>query len=145
MKKINFNKYKFKLRSLPNSKTAPRYLEYIIYFILVFVIYNFIYICLFSDGFAPTLHPLMVLALPIGFIHLYSTIENEYKNVKRDTFKEVIVFIRLKQHQSLIETLEDNPEILNERYDKKGLLYWAKHYKNVQANSIIIEQMKKPK
>ncbi|MEA9357242.1 hypothetical protein SHI21_13540 [Bacteriovorax sp. PP10] len=145
MKKIDFNKYKFKLRSLPNSKTASRYLEAVIYFIIIFVIYNFINICLFSDGFMPTLPALLVLALPIGFIHVYSTIETEYKNVKRDTFKEVIVHIRLRQTQSLIEKLEDNPEILNEKYQKKSLLYWAKHYKNIQANSIIIEQMKKPK
>lgn len=145
MKPFNFSQYKFKLRSLPNSKNFSRYLERFIYFLLVLVIYNFINICLFVDGLMPSLPAPFVFALPIIFIHLYCTIENEYKNVTRDTFKDVIVYIRLRQTQSLIETLENNPEIINENYNKKSLLYWARHYKNTQANSIIIEQMKKSK
>lgn len=143
MKTIDFNKYKFKLRSLPNSKTLPRYIESYNYWFLALVIFNFIDICLFSEGLMPTIPAPFVFAIPIVFVHIYTTLENEYKNVSRDTFKEVIVFIRLKQSQSLIETLEDNPELLKEHYNKKSLLYWARHYKNIEANSIIIEQLKK--
>ena len=63
--------------------------------------------------------------------------------MSKDTFKEIVVHIRLNQTQSLIERLEENPEIIKSRFDKKSLLYWARHYKNLEAHKIIIEQMKK--
>lgn len=91
----------------------------------------------------PTIPTPAIFIIPIGFFHLYNTIEGEYKNVKRDTFKDVVVHIRLNQTQSLIEKLEENPEILSESYNKKSLLYWARHHNNLKAHSIILEQLKK--
>lgn len=143
MKPINFEKYKFKLRSLPNYRTIPRYWRYYVLLFLAYVIYNFVTICLFSRDFTPSLPAVFVLAIPIMFIHIYYTIENEFLFVSKDTFKEIVVHIRLNQTQSLIERLEENPEIIKSRFDKKSLLYWARHYKNLEAHKIIIEQMKK--
>lgn len=142
---INFKKYKFKLRSLPNEKNGLKYLEAFTYLLVVFLIYNIVYICLFSDGFMPTLPILFILSIPIVFLYVYEGIEKEFQNVSRETFKEIIVYVRLKQNQSLKEKLEMNPEILKETYKKKSLLYWAKYYNNLQANSIIIKEMKRPK
>lgn len=63
--------------------------------------------------------------------------------MNRETLKEVVIHIRLKRIQSLKEMLEENPEILNEKYHQKSLLYWAKHHNNVQAHSLIISELKK--
>ncbi|MBC7538688.1 MAG: hypothetical protein H7281_07705 [Bacteriovorax sp.] len=143
MKPINFDKYKFKIRSLPNSITFPRYFKGFMYFLAVWAAYNFIAICLFYDGFIPRLPDLFVVAIPLAFIHIYTSIESEYKNVTRETIKEVIINIRLSQFQMLKEKIETNPEILKEKLNNKSLLYWAKHYKNLQAHSLLLEELKK--
>lgn len=91
----------------------------------------------------PRIPALFVVAIPLVFIHIYTSIENEYRNVTRDTIKEVIVHIRLGQFQSLKEKIEDNPEILKEKLDKKSLFYWAKNHKNLQAHSLLIGELKK--
>lgn len=143
MKPIDFDKHKFKLRSLPNSKTFPQYFNSFMYFLAALGAYNFIAICLFYDGFRPRVPALFVVAIPLVFIHVYNSIESEFRNVTRDTIKDVIVHIRLRQFQSLKEKIEDNPEILKEMLNKKSLLYWAKHHKNLQAHSLLIEGLKK--
>jgi hypothetical protein len=143
MMQINLEKYKFKSRSLPNTKTFSRYFESYAYFLTVFCIYNFVDICLFKKGLAPSLPAVFLFAIPLIFVNIYNNIEEEYKNVSSNTLKDIIVHIRLKQSQSLIEKLECNPEILKENYKKKSLLYWAHHYKNTQANAIIIDIMNK--
>ncbi len=145
MNSINIEKYKFKRRSLPNSKNFKRYLEAYIYYFLFLVIYNFVEICLFSDGLMPTIPAPFVFAIPILFVHIYKTIENEFKNVHKDTFREIVTHIRLKQTQSLIEKIEDHPEILKETFNNKSLLYWAKHYNNIHANTILTKQLHKLK
>lgn len=137
------NKYFFKLRSLPNSQTMPLYFERFVYFMAVLFVYNFISICLFQKDFSFTIPTMLVLAFPIIFLHLYSTIESNFKDINKDKIKDVIVLIRLKQHQSLIEKLQDNPELLKSIYNKKSLLSWAKHHNNLEAHSIIINLMKK--
>lgn len=134
-----------KLRSLPNSKTFPRYFESAMYFLAVLAVYNLIYILLISSGFTPSMPIVFWLAIPCIFIHVYNSIESEFKDVNRDKLRETVTFIRLKQMQSLKEKLEDNPEILYEPYKKKSLLYWARHHNNVEANSLIIELMKNSK
>ena len=143
MKPINFEKYKFKLRSLPNSKTFLRYFNCFMLYISALAIYNFIAICLIYDDFMPRIPALFVLAIPVILIHVYNSIESGYKNVSRDTVKETIVHIRLGQFQSLKEKIEDNPEILRKKIDDKSLLYWAKHYNNLQAHSLLIGELKK--
>lgn len=143
MKVINLEKYKFRLRSLPNSKTFSRYFEAYMYFFAIYLAYNFVTICLFRDGFMPSLPVPFVLAIPLLFLKIYSNIEYKFRNIQRDTIKDVIILIRLKQNQSLREKLEDHPEMLTATYKKKSLLYWAKHHKNVEANSLIISLMKK--
>ncbi len=143
MKPIDFDKYKFKLRSLPNWKTFPRYFHSSMYFLAALSVYNFIAICLFYDDFIPRIPALFVLAIPLIFIHIYTSSESEYRNVTRDTIKEVIVHIRLRQFQSLKEKIEDNPEILKEKLDKKSLFYWAKHHNNLEAHSFLIGELKK--
>ncbi len=143
MKFADLEKFKFKLRSLPNSKTFPRYLDRFVFFMAIYFIYNFITICLFYDGFALRTPTVFILAFPIIFLQLYSTIEYEFRNVSRDKIKDTIIHIRLGQTQSLIETLEENPEILKATYNKKSLLYWARHHQNIEANTLIIDMMKK--
>ncbi|MGZ3790610.1 MAG: hypothetical protein ACXVCQ_18945 [Bacteriovorax sp.] len=91
----------------------------------------------------PRMPALFVVAIPLVFIHVYSSIESEYRNVTRDTIKEVIVHIRLRQLQLLKEKIKDNPEILKEKLDKKSLFYWAKYHKNLQAHSFLIGELKK--
>ncbi|TDP52545.1 hypothetical protein C8D79_2310 [Bacteriovorax stolpii] len=115
------------------------------YYMAVLAAYNLITICLVYDDFTPRFPALFALAIPVLFFYTYHTLENEFKNVTRDMVKDVITYIRLKQTQSLIETLEENPEILQGTYKKKSLLYWARHHKNLEANSIIIDVMKKQK
>ncbi|QDK42657.1 hypothetical protein DOM21_14600 [Bacteriovorax stolpii] len=143
--KFDFGKYALKLRSLPNSKNIRRYLDCLMYYMAVLAAYNLITICLVYDDFTPRFPALFALAIPVLFFYTYHTLENEFKNVTRDMVKDVITYIRLKQTQSLIETLEENPEILQGTYKKKSLLYWARHHKNLEANSIIIDVMKKQK
>lgn len=145
MKAINLEKYKFRLRSLPNSKTFSRYFDAYMCFLAIYFAYNFVTICLFKDGFMFSLPVLFVFAIPLLFLKVYSDIEGEFKNIQRDTIKDVIVHIRLKQQQSLIEKLEDHPEMLTATYKKKSLLYWARHHKNLEANALIISLMKKKK
>lgn len=91
----------------------------------------------------PSLPVPFVLAIPLIFLKIYSKIEYEFRNIQRDTIKDAVVHIRLKQNQSLREKLEDHPEMLTVTYKKKSLLYWAKHHNNVEANSLIISLMKK--
>lgn len=134
-----------KLRSLPNSKTLPKYFHSFMCFVAVLCAYNFITICLFYDGFTPRIPTLFIVAFPLIFFHTYSGIERAYRNVTRDTLKDVIVHIRLKQFQSLKEKIEDNPEILKEKLNKKSLLYWAKHHKNLKAHALLIGELKKLK
>lgn len=143
MKLGNFEQYKFKLRSLPNTKNFRRYLDGFMYYIATLAAFNFFSICILQDDLSPTLPPLFVLALPIGFFNIYFSIETEFKNVNKDSVREAIIHIRLKQTQSLVDKLEEHPEILYESYNKKSLLYWARYHKNIEANSIIIERMKK--
>lgn len=143
MKPIDLDKYKFKLRSLPNSKTFPRYFNSFMYFLAALAVYNLVAICLFYNDFMPRMPVLFVVAIPLTFIHVYTCIEREYRNVTRDTIKDVIIHIRLGQFQSLKEKIEDNPEILKEKLDKKSLFYWAKHHKNLKAHSFLIGELKK--
>lgn len=145
MTSIDFEKYKFKLRSLPNSRNISRYVDGYICFFAFWLAYNFVTICLFYDGFMFTFPVPFVLGVPLLFIKIYTTIENEFKNITRDNIKDVIVLIRLKQNQSLVEKLEDHPEMLTALYKKRSLLYWAKHHNNVKANAIIIGLMKNGK
>lgn len=140
---MDLEKYKFKLRSLPNTKNFSRYFESGMYFISFLAIYNFIAICVFVDDFTLTMPAPFVLAIPVMFLNVYFSIESEFKSVSRDTMKGAIVHIRLKQTQALIEKLDENPEILFQSYKKKSLLYWARYHQNLEANSIIIERMKK--
>lgn len=145
MSLIALEKYKLKLRSLPNSHTFSRYLNAFMYFLAVLAAYNFIAICLIYDDFMPRVPGLFLLAIPAIFYYTYHSIENEFLSITPDKMKEVIVHIRLKQKQSLIEKLEANPEVLYGAYNKKSLLYWARHHNNVEANAIIIEHMKRGK
>lgn len=140
---MDLEKYKFKFRSLPNTKTLPRYFESGMYFLSFLAVYNFFAICLLVDGFSLSMPAPFVLAIPVMFLNVYFAIENEYKNVNRDTMREAIVYIRLKQTQALIEKLDENPEVLFQSYKKKSLLYWARHHQNLEANTVIIEHMKK--
>lgn len=146
---VGFNelKFKFKLkaRSLPNSQTFSRYFNAFMYFLAVLAAYNFVAICVIYDDFMPRVPGLFLLAIPAIFYYVYNSIESEFLRITPDKMKDVIVHIRLKQKQSLIEKLQDNPEILFGSYNKKSLLYWARHHKNVEANAIIIEHMKRAK
>lgn len=140
---MNLDKFKFRLRSLPNSKTFRLYLDHYAVLFLTYAIFNLVYVCVISDGFEPAFQGPFIIAIPIIFIHVYSIIETGHKNVSRDDMKDAIVHIRLNHTQSLLEKLEQNPEMLKVTYQNKSLLYWAKHYKNAHANSIIINQMRK--
>lgn len=131
-----------KLRSLPNFKTASRYIDAFATFIAFLGIYNLVSICLIQDDFMPTFPTVFAIVLLLRLIHVYSTIENEYRYYSRDKVQDVVVHIRLKHHQALKEKLADNPELLNAKYDNRSLLAWAKHYKNREANSIIIQRLR---
>lgn len=143
MKIAGLDKYYFKFRSLPNSNTFPKYFERFVYFMAVLFVYNFISICLIKDDFSFTIPNLFALAFPLVFLHLYSTIESDFQDLNKDKVKDVIVLIRLKQHQSLVEKLGENPELLKSIYRKKSLLSWAKYHNNLEAHSIIIGLIKK--
>lgn len=143
MKLDDLEKHKYKLRSLPNFNTAGKYIDALICFGAVLAGYNFIAICLIYDDFTPRMPAIFIVALPLMLFHVYSKIESEYVNVDRDRMKDVIVHIRLNQMQSLKEKLESNPEVLSGSYDNKSLLYWARHHKNLEAHSLILNEMKK--
>lgn len=132
-----------KLRSLPNSKNIHRYMESFFNWMLSFVIYNFVYICFVAEDLTPQFPVAFFVVLPFMFVHIYAELEAEYRQVNRETMKEVVIYIRLKQNQSLKEKLEEHPEILKQRLDNKSLLYYAKKYKNLSAHSLIISQERK--
>ena len=100
-------------------------------------------ICLVYNDFTPRVPSLFILAIPVVFVYTYASIESEFKVVTRDKLKDIIVFIRLGQNQSLKERIVYNPELLKEKLDKKSLFSWAKHYKNLEAHSFLIELMQK--
>ncbi|MBC7538452.1 MAG: hypothetical protein H7281_06505 [Bacteriovorax sp.] len=141
---LNFKKkYSFKLRSLPNENNFGRYFTAYLYLIFAYLAFNFIHICLFSDGFGFEFPSILAVIIPIIFIHIYTSLENDFKKVTKDDLKNVVTLIRTNHYQSLFEVLSTKPEILNVKYKNKSILYWAKYYQNPKANSVIIKVISK--
>ena len=132
---------RFKSRSLPNSKTLGRYLTALMVFIAVLGVYNFIYICLIANDFKIVIPDLILIALPMVFVTIYHKIENEYKAVSRHDILKILMFIQVGHSQALSEALDERPELLSQKYQRKSLLYWAKYYNNKDAHSIIAKRM----
>ncbi len=72
-----------------------------------------------------------------------------YLNLKREIpvfdlhSSRLIYFIQSNHLESLKTELEFNPSYSKLLYKKKSLLFWCKHYKNVNAHTMIVEYMKK--
>lgn len=125
-------------RSLPtNSYNFIKYFNAYMKLLIVFTVYNLINIMFVRDDFQITFPVFFWLAIPIIFFHVYGRIENNYRKVDKDDMKKVIVLIRLRHSQLLEAELNEKPEVLKKKYKNKSLIYWAKHYNNVQAHSII--------
>ncbi len=134
-------KYGLKLRSLPNPSNLSKYFDAYFKTIFPYLILNFVYVCLKPEGFGFIFPAYILIIIPVVFFHVYYCNEIEYKIVTKADLEKVISLIRINHHQSLLEELTNQPEILNVKYKKKSLLYWAKHYRNPKANSIIIQLM----
>lgn len=132
---------RFKSRSLPNSKTMGKYLTAFLFFVALLGVYNFIYICLIAHDFRVVFPDLILLAIPIVFVTIYHKIENEYKAISRHDTLKILMFIQVGHSQALSEALDERPELLSQKYQRKSLLYWTKYYKNTEAHSIIAKRM----
>lgn len=54
----------------------------------------------------------------------------------------LVHLIQVHHVQSLKEKFIFDPELIYTTHKKKSLLYWAKHYNNLEAHKMIIELMK---
>lgn len=68
--------------------------------------------------------------------------EIDYKFAKDYISYSLVNCIQLGHNQTLKEHLMDDPAQIDCRYKKKSLLYWAAHYKNLEAHKLIIALMK---
>jgi hypothetical protein len=131
----------FKIRSLPNSKTLGRYLTAYLYLFGLLGVFNLIFITIISDGITPVFPLVFVLAIPLVLVSIYHQIEEEYKAVTGYDVGKLVMQIQLGRTQSLSEALDERPEYLKQKYKKKSLIFWAKHYNNQKAHSIIAKKM----
>jgi hypothetical protein len=83
----------------------------------------------------------MIVCVPIIFVIVYSRIEAELCDVNHADIYSIITLIQMKHSQELFDELARRPELLKRKYKNKSLLFWAKHYNNLEAHSIITKQM----
>ncbi len=107
------------------------------------MVFNFIYITLFASGdnFIPIIPEYFLLAIPIIFATVYFRIENSYRSISKQQMGQLVMLIQLKHNQTLIRELDEIPEAIHHKYQKKSLVFWAKYYNNVEAHSIITKKM----
>ena len=56
--------------------------------------------------------------------------------------QELVNMIQNNHMQSMKEKFINDPYLINCMYKKRSLLYWTKHYNNLQAHKMIIDLMK---
>lgn len=140
---IFLNKLHLKRRSAPNSDNWPEY--------LIFCLFPFAYVA----G-----HPLLaflsiafliiggttagiVLLIPMVFHSIYKANEEKYLLRTGNDAREIVYLIQVAHHQTMLEKLHRDPDLLRQTYKKKSLLYWCRYYKNEEAHRIIIGLLKK--
>lgn len=132
-----------KWRSLPNVRTYRAYLNAYMVILANYLGMVFIHFCLIAKDLVPLSPVWLLVVFPFVTIYEYLQIENRFKEVTRDDFKNLLTDLRQGQLQSFKEKLEERPEYLKSQYKGKTLLHWCKKYQNLKANKIIIDQMKK--
>ena len=131
-----------KLRSLPNKYTIERYLMAFTLPIIALFFYKVLEICMADgDKFPLALPDIVVFIFPLLFFGVYYNIEIDYKKVDKYDVKKIVMLIQVKHLQELREELALKPEVIKCKYKNKSLIYWAKHYNNPQAHTIIAKFM----
>jgi hypothetical protein len=131
----------FKGRSLPNLKNFKRYLDAYMILASIFFAYNFINIMLFRDDLLITFPTIFLIGIPIILVTTYGQIESEYKTIINYDVGIIVMYIALNYTQSLVETLDERPELLGHKYKKKSLLDWAIFYNNKEAHNLIVQRI----
>ena len=142
---IVLNRFKLKRRSAPNSKNWHSYLIFfffpMVYFavdrspaVLILTLISFITAA--NENYTPTL-ALVALVM----FRIYQSNENEFNEAKGWDGNELAYFIRIKHHLSLKERLKNDPHLAYSTYQKRSLLYWCKHYNNLEAHKILLEHL----
>lgn len=139
---MNFN-LGIKWRSLPNDRTYRQYFDAYMVILANYLGVVFIHFCLIGKDLVPLSPVWLLVVLPFATIYEYLQIENRFKEVTRDDFKNLLTDLRQGQLQSFKEKLEERPEYLKSQYKGKTLLHWCKKYQNLKANKIIIDLMRK--
>ena len=132
---------KIKRRSLPNQKNSGKYFGAVTAVIVIFIVYNFIHI-IFTDGFLLVFPKIIYPLIFFAFYTIYQSIERDFRNASQDDMIKIVSLIQMNHIQTLTEELSEKPEMLSHKYKNKSLLYWARHYKNNEANSLIIKLLR---
>ena len=99
-----------------------------------FSIITVIYAFYFNKKFIPFAVWVIIYQTYLGILKV-----NTYSK-KNDS--SMVHLIQSNHLQSLKELLEHNPECAKNTYKNKSMLYWCKHYNNVQAHTMIVEFLK---
>lgn len=141
MKKI-LKRFGINSRSLPNEKNFKIYYDICIYPVCFFGGFNFLNIIFIIDGIDFEFPKIFIVIFAITFFEAYSRVEREHKVDALNDVRKIILYIQMNHLQSLTEELIIKPEISEKKYRNRTLLYWAKHYKNVEAHKIILRTIK---
>lgn len=81
------------------------------------------------------------------FCVVYRVSKRIGREIDRDHEKEykpqmLVNAIQLRHNQTLKEILKEEPALINSVYQKKSLLTWAIHYKNLEAHKLLLILMK---
>ena len=86
--------------------------------------------------------PLLIL-FPVYLLMItHQQLLLEHERDQPERIGQVILCIQMNHLQTLTEMFEDDPELLTQKYKKKSLHFWCKHYNNTKAHALILELTK---
>lgn len=130
--------------SAPNSANWPEYLVFLFtpqsYMVIddSKIVIGSIILSLFYPN-------AILILISVVFYKVYEKNEKEYFESYDRNPSSLIYLIKMKQNQSLAEILKKEPKLALANHKTKSLLYWCKHYKNVEAHKLILQSMKASK
>ena len=133
---------KIQRRSAPNERTLVYYLFFFFNPFAFFPTFESL-IFVFGTIILSTFYTKALwLLLPMIIYRIYTVLEYDFKINKSDYARELVTLIQHNHLQSLKERFEIDPNLVDLKYKKQSLLYWAKYYNNHRANTMIIELLK---
>ncbi len=84
----------------------------------------------------------ILILIGVVFYKVYEKNEKEYLESYDRNPSSLIYLIKMKKNQTLTEILQKEPKLALVNHKTKSLLYWCKHYKNIEAHKLILQSMK---